>query len=202
ATEPVSLAEAKAHLRVDFPDDDQMIAEMISTARMRVESRAYLRLITQTLALSVDRFPYAFSSPPAYGVWPYTTNPRMSAIELPPPVQSITSITYDDPSGTVQTLSPTVYDLEIDSLPALVFPQTGQVWPATTNEPDAVLITFVAGFGSAAQVPPILVHACKLLIGHYYNNREQILSGTRLVALEIPEGFDDLIAEYGPALIA
>src|SRR5437588_11103900 len=129
ATEPVSLADAKAHLRVDTPDDDQLIQGYISTARMRVESATFLHLITQTLQLTQDRFPWAWPSPAQMGLWPYWSGQSVwPAIELEPPVQSVTSVSYLDPSGNSQTLASSTYRLDSTNLPARLTPTLNNVW--------------------------------------------------------------------------
>jgi hypothetical protein len=204
ATEPLSLAEAKQHLRVDITDDDALIQSFIVAARMRVESSAFVRLITQTIQLTLDRFPWGWSASGFYSGrsrW-FGVNDPWPVIELEPPVQSITSVVYVDPSGNPQTLSSSLYRTDINSSPARLTPSLNNVWPATAMVTAAVTVTYVAGFGAASAVPARLIEAVRLLTGHYYLNREQVLSGTRLVALEIPEGFDDLVRDFSPPLVA
>ncbi len=201
ATEPLSLADAKSHLRVDINDDDALIQSYITAARQRVEEASYHKLVTQTVQLTLDEFPW--NSPRGWfdGTYYRQRRDRWPVIELEPPVQSITSVTYVDPAGNVQTLDPSKYRVDVNSSPGRLTPALNQLWPATANVIAAVTVLYVAGFGAASAVPVKLMEAIRLLLGHYYNNREQILSGTRLVALEIPEGFDDLVREFAPPLV-
>ena len=53
AGEPLTLAEAKPHLRVDLNDDDALITALISAAREQVEFLTGQRLITQTWELEL-----------------------------------------------------------------------------------------------------------------------------------------------------
>jgi uncharacterized phiE125 gp8 family phage protein len=202
ATEPISLGDAKNFLKVDYPDDDALIETFITAARMRVEVAAYTKLITQTLALTLDYFPWGRTSSYWNGYGQRWATDPWPVIELEPPAQSITSVTYLDPSGALQTLDPSVYRLDANSKPARLTPALNQVWPATAQEIAAVVVTYVAGFGTAAQVPDDLIQAVRLLIDHYYENRAQVMVGTRVVAIEIPEGFDDLVRNYTPPMVA
>jgi uncharacterized phiE125 gp8 family phage protein len=196
----------KAHLRVDIPDDDDLIRTMITAARQRVESIAYHRLVTQTLQLGLDGFPRGAVSPYYSGLWAFWPSPQYwPVIELEPPVQSVSSVQYLDPNGVVQTIAPGDYLVDSASRPCRLLPNPlggTPIWPAAGLVPNSVLVTYVSGFGSPAAVPANLLAAVRLLVGHYYNNREQILSGTRLVAIEIPEGIDDLLRDYSPQLVA
>lgn len=201
ALEPVTLSQAKTHLRVDFDDDDAAIAMFISAARERVEDITYSRLITQTLLLTQDAFPWA-----GYvSVWPSPWQGLLgNAIELlNPPVQSITQVQYVDTNNVTQTLAGSALRLDSSSKPTRLSPAPGTMWPITAPITAAVATMFVAGYGATGDfVPPRFIEAIKLLCGHYYLNREEILSGTRIVALEIPEGIDDLLRRDAPPLVA
>lgn len=201
ALEPVTLSQAKAHLRVDFDDDDAAILMFISAARERVEDITYSRLITQTLLLTQDAFPWA-----GYvSVWPSPWQGLLgNAIELlNPPVQSVTQVQYVDTNNVTQTLLGSTLRLDSSSKPVRLSPAPGTMWPVTAPVTSAVGVTFVAGYGATGDfVPARFTEAIKLLCGHYYLNREEILSGTRIVALEIPEGIDDLLRRDAPPLVA
>src|SRR5690554_6904374 len=121
AEEPVTLVEAKTHLRVDATDEDALISSLIASAREHVEAFQLRALVTQTWRLSLDRFP------------------RGRVIRLPrPPLQSVTSITYTDPGGAQQTLSNTLYDVDTDSEPGRIVLKDDADWPDTADVPRAV----------------------------------------------------------------
>src|SRR5205085_7972655 len=125
ANEPVSLDEAKEHLRVTSTDQDNLIRHLISAARIYCENKLGQPIVTQTWDLKLDGFP-------------------CDAIRVPrPPLQSVTSITYLDSGGSLQTLNPSTY-LVLDSTtppasgPAHTPPLIGRIesaygltWPST-----------------------------------------------------------------------
>ncbi len=205
ALEPVSLQEAKDQLRVYTDDDDSYISTLIRTARMNLE-RTYRRaLITQSLVLGMDFFGQPDFTPTWLYGWPPSTLswgptgwilPQSSVIELRPPVQSITAITYLDAAGNLQTLASANYVLDGDSEPARVVPNLAKLWPVTAPLPNAAKIEFVAGYTAPALVPDDIKAALKLLIGNWYENRESVVVDTRLVALELPQSVQMLMAPY------
>ena len=103
-------------------------------------------------------------------------------IELPlPPLQSVTKIKYVDPDGATQTLADELYTVLTDngSEPGAVIPAYGTTWPATRCQPDAVTVTFVAGYGGTpADVPAAISAASLLLIEDLYANRSAKEVGT------------------------
>lgn len=162
--EPISLTEAKAHLRVDVGDEDALIESLIKSAREYVETFTHRALLTQTWDSKLDAFP-------------------CDVIELPfAPVTSVTSITYVDTNGTSQTWSSSLYSTDLPSGPyarrARIMPAYQQVFPQTRAQMNAVVARFVAGYGAAATaVPESIRHAVKLLVGHLYARREPVQVG-------------------------
>jgi uncharacterized phiE125 gp8 family phage protein len=160
AEEPVSLAEARAHLRVDTTEDDDQIRALIVAARQHVDGHdGWLgrALVTQTLALKLDRFPRAITVPL-------------------PPLQSVESIIYVDGSGTTQTLAEDRYTATSGE-PAKIVPAYGLSWPETRSVPEAVTVTFTAGYGTAADVPAPIKAALLLHVGTLYRDRESVTVG-------------------------
>lgn len=152
--EPVTLAEAKAHCRVEVADDDALIGVLIGAAREQVEHILGRALMTQTWERVLDAFP-------------------AGAIELGmPPVQSITSIKYLDAAGAEQTLAPSAYALDADSLPGWALPDADTDWPDTQAVANAVRVRFAAGYASAAAVPDSIKQWILIHVGYWYGNRE------------------------------
>jgi uncharacterized phiE125 gp8 family phage protein len=198
ATEPISLVEAKAHLRVDHNDDDATIAFLITVARQYVDAvSGWLgrALVAQTWDLVFDAFPI----PQASCCGPVTPSGMPSAaIEMPwPPLQSVTSVKYIDTAGVETTLAATEYMVDTISDPGWLIPISA--WPATKNVANAVMIRFVAGYGpTAADVPAPVRHALLLLIGHWYENREQVIAQYEgnATTLPLPFGVDALLSSF------
>lgn len=183
AAEPVSTAEAKTHLRVDISDDDSYIDLLVATARQSVEVFLGRQLITATWQWKLDGFPRA------------TRHNPLRAFLLPwPPLQSVTSIAYVDPNGDSQTLAASLYTVDSASHPARIVPAYGEVWPATREHIDVVTLTWVAGYGDAgSDVPEKILTAIKMLVAHWYENREPVVLGT--IATKLPMHVESLLWE-------
>lgn len=169
AAEPLTLAQVKAHLRIDadITDDDTLLASLIPAARGQAEHRTRRRFGVQTWQRVLDAFP---SGP----------------IILPdPPVAAVTSITYDDTAGTPQTLDPAAYRARTAGEPASIRPVTS--WPATLAEEGAVRITYTCGITSADPRWPALLAWMLLAIGTWYANREALIIGAAVA--ELPRDF-------------
>jgi len=152
ATSPVDLDEAKSQLNVFHSDDDWYISGLISAATAAVEEMTGRPLVTQTWELSL-RYP-------------------RTRIYLPKtPAQSIDSITYYDRDETQQTASVSDFHLFNDIYRAWVEPKDGKDWPDVFGRPDALTISFIAGYGSASDVPTELKHAILMLLTHWYEER-------------------------------
>lgn len=161
--EPITLVEAKIHLRVDHSDEDGEIGRKIRSARLyceKISGRAY---ITRTLAGTLDAFP--------------TKNGGL--ISLPhAPASEIVEITYWDPDVNLVTMDPADYEFDPYSEPARLRPVVGSSWPATLNVYGAVEIQWKAGNGDdPTDVPEDTKSAIKLALGDLYENRESIVLG-------------------------
>ena len=107
---------------------------------------------------------------------------------------ALTSIKYDDTDDTEQTYSSANYWTDLLSVPARVQVKTS--WPSTKVKPGAVRIRLAAGYATVTEIPAVLLHAVKLLVGHWYENRE---ATNTLTIKDIPLGIDALLmsrAEY------
>lgn len=179
AVEPVSLAEAKQHLRVDITDDDALITALITAAREYCEGFQNRAYITQVWQLWLDSWPDG------------------SEIRIPkPPLQSVTSVKYYGADNTEYTLPPADYFVDTKSEPGRIVLAYERTWPSVTLRPaNAVCIEFVAGYGDdAGKVPQKVRQAIYLLIGHWYENREAVrVAMQRGETLPVPFGVDALL---------
>lgn len=133
----VTVAEAKAHLRVTDNASDDLIADYIATATEEAEQYLFRGLLTQTWKAVFDHFANELPLP-------------MAA-----PLQSITSVTYYDQDGTQQTLATTYYDTDTLSRPGKVVLKPDQTWPSVQSERrnGRVEVIYVVGWTSPELVP-------------------------------------------------
>ena len=181
--EPLELLEVKTHLRISVNDDDQLILAIIKSVRDILERTMRRQFVTATYTLSLDEFPSANVSS-GFSAGRFITLPR-------PPLQSVTSIVYFDSDNVLQTLATTVYGVDTKSEPGRIYLKSGQSWPSTYDVPGAVTITYKAGWTSANLIPPSILSAMYLYIGHLYEHREAAIS--LHVPQEIPFGLKTLI---------
>lgn len=178
-TEPAALAvtvkEAKDHLRIiDGHYDDVYIHGLLVSAIKTIEARSGFRLYTQTVEMLLDQFPRTRSISLGVGK-----------------VTSVTSVKYDDGDDTEQTWASSNYWTELSGRPARIAYKS-TAWPSTkTGKPGAVRIRFEAGWDDRHDIPDHFKVAVKLLVGHWYKHREQVIVGA--VANELPEGVDHII---------
>ena len=173
AVEPLTVAEAKLHLRVDISDDDAYIGTLITAAREWVENYLDRTLITTQLILRAAEFP-------------------TEELELPRPpmVASGTAtavvITYTLADTTTATLSTALYRVDRTTTPGNVAPIINGTWPSDVIEDaNAVAVTYWAGYGpTSASVPATIRHAMLMLIGHWYESRSTVLVGVTSKPLE------------------
>jgi uncharacterized phiE125 gp8 family phage protein len=202
AAEPVTLAQAKLYLRVDFDDDDTLITALITAAREYCEKYTGRAFFNQAWVRTLDFFPLygrveASRNPSERNTWPYGTwYWNKVTIQLPfPRTVSVTSITYLDNDANQQTLPSSSYNVDTTCTPARIAPAQGVMWPIVSNYiPGSVKITFVAGSygdGTTTNIcPQSICQAMLLLIGHWYQHRE---ATSELSLKSIPFAVDALL---------
>lgn len=155
ATEPVSVAEAKAHARIDTDADDALVANLITAARQWAEAYAGRAFITQTWKLALD-------GPPSE-----------RAIALPrAPLQSIVSVQTFDDADAGSTWEAANYFVDSLSEPGRLVLRAGACWPFPTREANGLVVTYTCGFGDSAEnVPEPIKAAIKELVAAWYEDR-------------------------------
>jgi len=155
ASEPVTLAEAKAHLRVGGTTDDTYINTLITAARQWAEMHMGRICITQTITEKWDWFPVG------------------CVMDLRwVPVQSFTSVGYLDSNGDTQTWDASKYAVDTIAQPCRIAPKYGETYPQTRAQINAVTLSYVAGYASAGDVPTPIKQAILLMVGEMYEQRE------------------------------
>jgi uncharacterized phiE125 gp8 family phage protein len=153
-SEPVTLDEAKAHLKVNLGDEDALITALITVSRQWAENFMGRAVLSQTWDYFLDGF-------------------ASDCIELPlPPLISVTSVKYIDNNGATQTLATTEYEVDTAAEPGIVRLGFGKSWPGTRPKANAVIVRFVAGYAGVNSLPGPIKSACLLVIGELYERRE------------------------------
>ena len=183
AATPVTLTEAKAHLRIDASDttEDTGITTIIKIATDYAEKRLGMALINQTWEQYLDEFP------------------DEGSIELKyPPLSSITHVKYYDENDAEQTFASTNYYAVTTNEPGILeLKPTSSGWPTTYDRKNAVTIRYIAGYGAAeTAVPELIRGAIKLLISHFFENREAVLVGASVSDIPMPKAVEDIFNQY------
>lgn len=139
--EPLHLDHVKLHCGITDTDRDLLVPAWISDARGRIEALTNRQLLHARFQLSLPRFPE--DSCRVGGEW------RYRGIVLPHvPLSTVVSVQYVDEAGATQTVDPAAYVVNARKVPAVVVPAYGYSWPATLQGPEAVTVTYDAGYAS------------------------------------------------------
>lgn len=181
AGEPVSLDQAKAQVRVDWDDEDDLISSYITAARQYCEDACGRIFMQQTWDLWLQQWPAG------------------NRIFLPyPPLQEVTWVKYTDLNETVNTVDSGLYTVNTaGDLPEVVL-LFGQIWPPTVLSPARPInVRFVCGYGIDADVPAPIKQAILMLTAHWYTNREAVVIGrTATASVRVQDTLDALLARY------
>jgi uncharacterized phiE125 gp8 family phage protein len=153
--EPITLSQAKVQCKLDpdYDDEDEALQIYIQAARELVEEITGRSLITQTRVIRFDTFPSCYEISLDYG--------RLIAV---------TTLQYYDSTEVLTTLSSTEYWTDEHSEIPRIRVKTS--WPATYDRPNAVVITYTAGYGATAStVPGPLIEAVKRIVASMYEHR-------------------------------
>lgn len=194
SAEPITLDQAKAHLRVTFAQEDDLIGSLVTASRRYCESALKQGLVTQSWTMYLDGFPAAGGYynkairdvwsgsgglPSGLGFYPGMVPNSTGVIDLPrPPILSVDAVRYFDFAGDVQVVDPSLYVVSLGT-PARIQPQYSTVWPIARPTIDAVQVDFTSGYGAdGSAVPATIRQAMLLCISHWYNNREWVSDGS------------------------
>lgn len=180
-TEPVSLADIKQHLVLD-PDDtseDSYLSGLIMAARAACEAATRRSVVGESRRAGLDAFP-AGVTPLVFPLHPVPT--FAADITLPGGSISAIAVSYFDGDGAEQLLDPAGYHADLASIPAVLRPVTS--WPATQDRPGAVAITYTVSPLTGGQLA-MVTQAIRLIVGHWYANREAVNTDARNLA-ELP----------------
>jgi len=170
--EPITLAEAKLHCRVTGTTDDTLITRLISAARVYAEGAIGKALAAKTVTAVCDSFP-------ASGV-----------IRLPvSPITALTSLKYKDKDGAETDITTDVITDDF-SHPSQLLLKTDLSWPtATLYQVNPITIVYAAGATPTDNIKAAML----LLIGHWYENREEVIVGQE--SFTVPFAADALLQQ-------
>jgi uncharacterized phiE125 gp8 family phage protein len=175
--DPITAAEAKAHLNIEHSSDDTIIGYYIKAATDWAEAFCNRQFVQATYTWTFD-------------------NLSDSILYVPrPPLVSVTSIKYYDDAGTLQTASSTtLYEVSTSGVYGEIRLRYNQTWPSVRGHNEDVSIVYKAGYSeTAASVPEAIKTAVKMMVGHLYEHREQT---TERALVEIPAGPRALLMPY------
>lgn len=198
SAEPLTLADAKAHLRETLADagNDAYITSLITVARTMAEDRTQRTLIQTVWRRTLDIFPGSLYpqnpfQPRPLAVASAMRNPTAITL-LYPPLISVDSIAYIDANGAAQSLDPLV-DIIVDASQdrGQIMPAYGKAWPVTLQRINAVTVQYKAGYGAdKTNVPTPIIQWIKLALADMYFQRRR--SATAPV---VPHDFADGLLE-------
>lgn len=178
AEDPISLEQAKLHLRVDDDDDDDLIEALISAATQYAEKFQGRALIEQTFDYYLDAFP-------------------IGEIQIPrPPLIEVQGVFYLDSNGDEQEF--TTFEVDTATEPGRIYLTNSGSWPTPADQLNAVRVRFRAGYldvssPAVANVPFTTIAAIKMIIGTLYAQRESIAIGAQITSA--PWGADQLLRQ-------
>lgn len=170
--EPITLAQAKAHLRVVVADDDAYISGLIMAARQMAEGRLNRTIVQRRRAVR-------------FSGW----GDRMRLLK--PPVISVDSIGYVDDTGGEMMLDASRYylgvveDEEESGLPEIEL-RAGEAFPYLDRRAKPITVYYTAGY-PVGGVPQPIIQWMLLSIGTMYDNRATVVNGVSTAAL--PDDF-------------
>ena len=178
AAEPVTLAEAKAWLRIDGTAEDTIITSLISEAREIAETYTRRAFITRTLKLTLDAWPRRAGQEPWWdGVREMALSELSqatiaTAVPLPfAPLNEITSVKTFDSDDTESVMSPA--DYQEDTAGSRLCLKRNASWPSNLRPHAGIEIEYIAGYGEAgSNVPFTLRRAILIIAAALYHNRE------------------------------
>lgn len=193
--EPVTLAEAKAHLRIDHTDDDSLITELIVAARQYCEMNAGIAFVSQTWTWTLNDWLSHIRRPDADApISELFSGGSARYAEVPRgPLASVASITTfdDDDVGTVWSTT----NYYVAAAQNRIYRRVGAAWPIPARTADGIEIVYVAGFGAAAaDVPGPLRRAVLLMAAHLYERRVPVADAASVYS--VPLGLPDLLSPY------
>jgi len=168
--EPITLQQAKDHLRVVIPDEDDYILSLITAARQMAEGRLNRTLLLRTRRQVFDRDSTSYTL-------------------RKPPVVSVDQVSVLDQAGVATPVDETMFRVRQygDDAPMEIEALSGATWPGLLRTGSLLAVDYLAGY-PVGEVPSPIIAWMKLVIGALYQNRESVVTGVSVDM--IPEEFN------------
>lgn len=174
---PITLIEAKTHCRIDIDTEDTLVSSLITAATEYLQGFTGKQLCNATYEVTFPCFPDVFNAYNLYSDLQFLgrSDRQNTEIHLPhTPLSSLVSVAYVDVDGVTQSVNLADIETVKDDSRTSLYSAYNKSWPTTRYQHNAVTITYIAGYGSADNVPTLLKHALKLIVGHWFENRESV----------------------------
>ena len=180
AVEPVTLAEAKAYLRLESEHEDALVESLVAAARRTLELATRRAFLAQSWRVTVEG------------------RPGSRAVALPlAPVLEIVAVRVVSASGSPETLAVELYRLDDAADPPRLLVVADA--PSPADGPGSIEIDARYGFGSeAADVPETIRLAILRLVARWFERRGDAGDGSG----GLPADVQALIAPFIRARIA
>ncbi len=202
AEEPVTLAEAKAHLRITNTASDALITALIIVSRQALEKRLGMVFVSSTYKQTMDSVPGAMP----YRDYRCIESGQKASILYPPqfdlmlrPAVSVTSITTYDEEDAATVVDAATYRVDTSDpmWQSRVSLKHGAQWPTALRLTNAFEVLFVVGYANAAAVPGDIKQAIMQLVAWLYDHRGSCdCSASSAEACMIPCGASLLVSNY------
>jgi uncharacterized phiE125 gp8 family phage protein len=177
AIEPVTLAEAKHHCRVDTDNDDVYLSALIVAAREWCEEYCDATFLHTQYRMTLDYFPLHIELPKP----PMATSGTATAV----------SVVYKLSDQSTALLDSSTYRIDRDSTPGVIRYNYSGSWPSHLFDFGAVEVTWWGGYGpDAVSISQRIKSAILWLVGLWYEKR---MAAQQANLSEIPFGVKALL---------
>ena len=199
---PVTLASFKAHLRIEYDDDDTVLTDVLAAALAYIDGPNGIgfTLASQrwdffaSLAEFANAQPFGYSG--GYGM--LNVSPARE-LRLPVwPLISVQSLAWLDDAGTWNTLDAGLYRLANAGYPPIIARTNQSGWPVLSPGPDRFRIAATIGHATLAEIPADILAAVRMLAAHWFRNPEAYQDRT---LFEVPLGVEAILAKYRVNLV-
>lgn len=175
-TDVLSLADAKSFLRVDSNDEDSLITSLIDVACHAVQ------MYTGHIFPYIENLDVRLES--------------LRDVQLPiAPIIKVGPVSYFDQGNNQVTLDSDAYWSEPISTRSNRLRFKGALPSVYLYRSHPVQCVVECGYEETEGIPPMMIHAVRLLVSQYYDQRENFIVGT-IVSKELPNGIKALLSPF------